>query len=69
MKVTQASRILAAAAGAAMVGATLIAGPSNAASPIQPGASYVALGSSYAAGGAGVGPADPTDTGALCGRT
>ncbi|MGF4041762.1 SGNH/GDSL hydrolase family protein [Paenarthrobacter nitroguajacolicus] len=68
MKVTQASRILAAAAGAAMVGATLIAGPSNAASPIQPGASYVALGSSYAAG-AGVGPADPTDTGALCGRT
>jgi hypothetical protein len=35
---------------------------------IRPGASYVALGSSYAAG-AGLGPADPHDIGGWCGRT
>ncbi|MEW1810822.1 SGNH/GDSL hydrolase family protein [Pseudarthrobacter phenanthrenivorans] len=33
-----------------------------------PGAHYVALGSSYAAGG-GLGPADPADSGGRCGRT
>jgi lysophospholipase L1-like esterase len=70
MKLTRPIRILAAAAGTVMAGATLIAGPATAA-PLpapEPGAPYVALGSSYAAG-AGVGPADPTDVGALCGRT
>ncbi|PNH78174.1 SGNH/GDSL hydrolase family protein [Arthrobacter sp. AFG20] len=70
MKLNHPFRILAAAAGTAMAGATLIAGPAPAAPPPapEPGAPYVALGSSYAAG-AGVGPADPTDIGALCGRT
>lgn len=70
MKLTHSFRILAAAAGTAMAGATLMAGPATAAPPPapEPGAPYVALGSSYAAG-AGVGPADPTDIGSLCGRT
>jgi len=64
-----AVRILAAAAGAAMAGVALMAGPVQAAPTTapQPGAKYVALGSSYAAG-ANVGPADPTD-GGQCGRT
>lgn len=70
MKLTHPFRIIASAVGTAMAGATLIAGPATAAPPPapEPGAVYVALGSSYAAG-AGVGPADPTDIGALCGRT
>jgi lysophospholipase L1-like esterase len=47
-----------------------MAGPAHGATPPapQPGAKYVALGSSFAAGG-GLGPADPADTDGDCGRT
>ena len=55
----------------AVLAAMSIAPMSAAAAPqphIDPGATYVALGSSYAAG-AGIGTPDPEDPGARCGRT
>jgi lysophospholipase L1-like esterase len=63
-------RFLATAAVAAVAGVTVVGGPAQAAQipAPAPGAQYVALGSSYAAG-AGVGPADPGDVGGSCGRT
>ncbi|WP_314505445.1 SGNH/GDSL hydrolase family protein [uncultured Microbacterium sp.] len=52
---------------AAMTTTTMIAGPAFAAPALAPGDTYVALGSSYAAGG-GLGPADPAGLQG-CGRT
>ncbi|MCQ6272454.1 SGNH/GDSL hydrolase family protein [Pseudarthrobacter sp. R1] len=62
-------RLSAATAAAAMSVALTVVPAASAPSPTpEPGAKYVALGSSYAAGG-GLGSADPTDSGGQCGRT
>lgn len=63
-------RLLTMTAAATAAGAVLIASSAHAAAapPLEPGDTYVALGSSYAAG-AGLGAADPTDVGGRCGRS
>lgn len=63
-------RKLSAATAAAAVAIAFTAAPAiSAPSPaLPPNMKYVALGSSYAAGG-GLGPADPSDSGGECGRT
>lgn len=70
MQYWKTMRKLTATIGACALATALTAVPTQAAPDVgpRPGTKYVALGSSYAAG-AGVGPADPNDTGGLCGRT
>lgn len=69
--ITRRHRAAAALLTLALVATATVAaaGPAAAAKPTvpEPGSTYVALGSSYAAG-AGLQPADPTDTAGLCGR-
>lgn len=65
----RSGRVIFAATVSAAIAAS-VASPVAAVSSERPapGAKYVALGSSYAAGG-GLAPADPTDPGGVCGRS
>jgi lysophospholipase L1-like esterase len=66
----RSTRLIRSLAAVAVVGTTMVPGPAQAApnTKPEPGANYVAIGSSYAAG-AGLGPTDPGDLGRWCGRT
>lgn len=65
------AKVLTAASMAVLTGAALLASPAEATTSSAPpgGSEYVALGSSYAAGGRGLMPGDPSDPEGVCGRS